>query len=56
MQGQVTTLQMPFTCKRKCTDFSSTLVRICVKDAIPLVMWVDGMPVDDEYISRNSLI
>ena len=37
IQGQVTTLEMPFTCNRKSTNFSSTHVHICVKDATPLL-------------------
>ena len=37
MQGQVTTLQLPFTYNRKSTNFSSTHVRICVKDITPLI-------------------
>ena len=36
VQGQVATLQMPFTCKRKSTNFSSTHVRICEEDVTPL--------------------
>ena len=36
IQGQVTTLRMPFTCNRKSINFSSTHVRICVKDATSL--------------------
>ena len=37
IQGQVTTLQMPFTYNRESTNFSSTHVRIFVKvDATPL--------------------
>ena len=37
IQGQATALQMPFTFNRKSTNFSSTHVRICVKDAMPLI-------------------
>ena len=32
IQGQVTTLRMPFTYNRKSTNFSSTHVRICVRE------------------------
>lgn len=36
IQGQVTKPQMPFSYKRKSTNFWSTHVRICVKDGTPL--------------------
>ena len=37
VQSQFTTLQMPFAYNRKSSNFSSTRVRICVKDATPLL-------------------
>ena len=36
VQGQVTKPQMPFSYKRKSTNFWSAHVRICVKDGTPL--------------------
>ena len=42
IQCQVTTLQMRFTYNRKSPNFSSTHVRICVKDATPLPSSVHG--------------
>ena len=36
IQGQVTTLQMPFSYNRKSINFSGTHVPICVKDTTPL--------------------
>ena len=36
IQSQVTTLQILFTYNRKSTNFLSTQVRICVKDATSL--------------------
>ena len=49
IQGQVTTLQMPFAYNRKSTNFSSAQVGICVKDATPL----DG---DWEGKERKTLL
>ena len=54
IQGQVTTLEMPFSYNRKSTNFSSTHVRICVKDTTPLQEEHDTPYIQEEDLFLGS--